>query len=38
MTKEMRLNTCNVQKFRLEETEIGVGSFVYPGSEEQSKM
>jgi len=28
----MRLNTCNKQKFRLEETEIGVRSFVYLGS------
>jgi len=32
-TKGMRVNTSNVQKFRLEETEIGeVGSFVYLGS------
>jgi len=29
----MRVNTCNMQKFRLEETEIEeVGSFVYLGS------
>jgi hypothetical protein len=32
-TKEMRVNTSNIQKFRLEETEIEeVGSFVYLGS------
>jgi len=45
-TKEMRVNTSNMQKFRLEEMEIEeVGSFVYLGSEvwcqkaeEQRKM
>jgi hypothetical protein len=32
-TKEMRVNTSNAQKFRLENTEIEeVGSFVYLGS------
>jgi hypothetical protein len=32
-TKGMRFNTSNIQKFRLEETEIEeVGSFVYLGS------
>ena len=29
-TKGMSINTCNIQRFRLEETEIKeVGSFVY---------
>jgi len=31
-TKGMRVNTSNMQKFTLEETEIEVGSFVYLGS------
>ena len=31
-TKGMRVNTSNMQKWWLEETEIEVGSFVYLGS------